>query len=353
MSAEALTNVSAALSTTFATRLARQMNRTAILARLIRVVPNDGPGGGKQVAWDVETSGATAVNFAEGADVSGFSYDPIQPATLPYGMYQSSFELTNLVLNAAAASLSGGQPREVGKLVEERIYGALTKIASNINADLFNGTGSGTGGNPSIIGFSSALIDTGSYAGISTTSYTEFASTIVGNGGTPRPLTLDLMSQVEAAIYIASGKQVTSVVGDPGVIRRYEGLFNESQRVELAGRAPGAMVSAGYPPGTMYWRGIPVIRDRNAPTGSLLFICDDNAEIRVLPWGEDADADGVGARAASAISSNGEEATLVPIPCMIYPLGRTGSAQKFVVETYAQLAVTRPNAFGLLNDVAE
>ena len=353
MSIEDLTNVSAALSTTFATRLARQMNRTAILAQLLRVVPNDGPGGGKQVAWDIETSGATAVNFAEGADVTTFNYDPLQPATLPYGMYQSAFELSNLVLNAAAASMRDGQPSEVGKLVEERIYGALTKIASQVNADLFNGTGTGTGGNPNVIGFSSALIDTGSYAGISTTSYTEFASTIVANGGTARPLTLDLMSQVEAAIYIASGKQVTSVVGDPGIIRRYEGLFNESQRIELAGRAPNAQVSAGFPPGTMFWRGIPVIRDRNAPTGSLLFICDDNAEIRVLPWAEDSDADGVNARQAAALSSNGETASLVPIPCMIYPLGRTGSAQKFVVETYLQLAVLRPNAFGLLNDLAE
>lgn len=354
MSAENLAALQSALSTTFSDTLARQMNRDAALARFLRTVPNTGQGGGKQVAWDVEFSGASAAAFAEGSDVapSEFNYDPLVPAVLPYGQYRSPFQVSNLEMNAAAASPM--QAKEIGKIVLERVFGGLTKIASVMNADLFTGTGTDGNGNPNIIGLSSALISSGSYAGISTALYPEWKSNLVNNGGVARSLTMDLLSQAEAALFQASGGSTEYIVTSAGVLRKYEGLFNMVQRVDQGGRSPTAPISGGFPPGTMYWRGIPIIRDRNCPVGTMYLMNGRQAELRVLPWAATGVDDGVPTTTQQATSSNGDTAiTPTSIPCMVYPLGRTGSGVKWVVETYIQLKVLRPNGLAILADISE
>lgn len=363
--ADVLANISSALSTTFAPEIVRAFNREAVLARLIPMKSDNGQGDAKQVAWDVSFSGATAAAFAEGSDVTAgeFTQDVDVPATLSWGQYRAAFQLSNLEINAASRSIANAI--ELGRIVTHRLFGSITKLASVINTDLWTGTGTASNGNPNIIGFTGtagtwngALITSGSYAGLSVGTYSEWAANLNTNGGTTRPLTFALLSQLERTIYTSSGRTPNCIVTTPGICSKYESLFQTQTRFNSndGGSMPryqGSMQAGMQGMETsLSWRGIPIYRDRNAPTGTLLMLDLDNTEGKYLPF-VPLSPDGVPVGTQALPSSNGQTTNPTPMQVNVYPLGRTGSAVKFVAEIYLQLAVKRTNAQGLLGDISE
>src|ERR1019366_3552657 len=98
MVAENLAGISTPLSTPFSARMRRQWNRTAVTAATIEMESAIGQGGGKQIGWDVEFSGACAASFAEGSDIGVIqsATNPSLPAVLQFGMYRSACQLSNL-----------------------------------------------------------------------------------------------------------------------------------------------------------------------------------------------------------------------------------------------------------------
>ena len=68
------------------------MNRLAVAAALIQAER----GAGKNAAWDVEFSGATADAVDEGSDVqeAEFTTDPPQAAVLHWAHYRQSFKIS-------------------------------------------------------------------------------------------------------------------------------------------------------------------------------------------------------------------------------------------------------------------
>ena len=347
---ESLSNISSALATTIGAKLRRQFNRKATLARQFEVVPASGQGGGKQITWDVTFSGAAAASFAEGSAIGAAeaASDVDVPAVLPYGYYRSTFQLTNLEIKAAKGSVAGATA--LGKLVWERLDGSLTKIASVGNADLFTGTGTDGSGNPNLIGLQTALAATGSYGGLSKATYPEWAGNVLANGGTPRPLTQDLIYNLDQLIFTASGSESNRIiVTSAGVYRKYAGLFEALKRVVVGpdGAAPKYEGGARE----LSWDGSPVIRDRNNPTGYMFMLTTDDIKIR--PLTEEVDEDQVMSRMMAAPSSNGETAEPTPFVCDVYPLGRVGSSVQFVAETYLQLQVERINSHGMIADISE
>lgn len=358
MAIDTLSAISSALSTTFAPQIVRAFNREAVLAKLLPVKDDGGQGDAKQVAWDVSFSGASAGTFTEGADVlvTDFAQDVDTTATLSWGLYRSSFALTNLEITAAARSI--GNATALGQMVMHRLMGSITKLASVINADLWAGTGASN----SIVGFvgssfNGALISSGTYATLATGTYPEWASNVLTNGGATRPLTFALMSQLERTIYTNSGRRPNCIVTSPGVLSKYESLFETQKRYNsneggAVDRYVGS-VQQGMEGMTtnLSWRDIPVYRDRNAPSGTLLMLDLENVEMKFLPF--PAASDGVPQQAMNVPSSNGQASTPTPLMAHIYPLARTGDAQKFSVVIYMQLAVKRTNAQGALGDISE
>ncbi|HEU4728394.1 MAG TPA: phage major capsid protein [Kofleriaceae bacterium] len=349
MAAELLSNLSPALAQTFAAQLTRNWNRMARLAQNIPILSGGGQGGGQNVAWDVEFSGATAASFVEGSDPSAgdFNQDPITKAILPWGQYRAPFQLSNLEINAAAANISNAA--ELGNIVGERFVGAITKIISVINADLFTGTGTDGSGNPTIVGLNTALANTGLYAGINKATFTEWQGNVNANGGTARPLALALLAAAEQAEFVASGMEPDALVCSAGVHSKYEGLFESIRRTVDSGQGP--IPSYQGSTGRLFWRGKPIIRDRNDPTGTLYGLNFAHLELRVLPWA--GVPDGVRVTQMEGQSSNGQDSQAVMIPVNVYPLARTGSAIKFMAEIYCQLKVLRPNAHFMIQDISE
>jgi hypothetical protein len=346
---ESLSNVSTALATTFSQRLRRQWNRSAVTAKLLAVEAASGQGGGKQIGWDVAFSGAAAASFAEGSAIgsSEAASDVNVPAVLPFGWYRSTFQLSNLEIKAAKGSVANASA--LGRIVWERLDGSLGKIASVGNTDLFTGTGTDGGGNPNIIGLQAALAATGSYAGLSKATYSEWAGNVLANGGTSRPLTQDLLYNLDQLIFSASGTEAKAIVCSPGVYRKYAGLFEAIKRVMVGPNGEAPKYEGGER--ELSWKGMPVIRDRNCPSGYLYMLNTD--DIRIRPLTEPANEDGIGMGPMAAISTNGEESSPTPFICDVYPLGRVGSSIQFVAETYVQLQVQRVNTSGFVSDISE
>lgn len=358
MASDNLSNVTAALSQTFAKRLVKTWNRQALLINQIPVVSDGGQGDAKQIAWDASFTGATAASFAEGSDVaaSEFNQDVLLPAVLPWGQYRAAFKLSNLEINAASRNVAGAV--ELGNIVGLRAEGSITKMLSVMNQDFFTGTGTDSSGNPTVIGLSAGLGASGQYAGLSKTSNVEWQGNVLGNGGIVRPLTFDLLANLEQNIFTTSGRQPDALICSPGVARKYEGLF-ETRRITLdngSSPVPGYQGSTRTPytgPTTnLFWRGLPIIRDRNCPANTIYMINLQELETKYLPFSPLA-PDGVNAYNALMPSADGTNFTPSNIMCTVYPLARTGSAVPFVAEVYVQLKVARPNSHGLLLDVSE
>lgn len=345
MSAEVLSNLSGALAQTYGTELVRIWNRAAVLLSMVSVKP----GFGKNLAWNAISSGASAASFAEGADVSTYAYDPAQAATLSWGQYQSAFQISNLEIQAAASTLAGGNPEELRNIVMERMFDSAAKMASVINADLFAGTGSDLSSNPTIIGLDTAGLATGTYAGIDKSSVTEWQGNVLSNGGTKRSLTVDLLNNLEQNIFTNSGESPDLIVCSPGVWRKYAGLFESIRRVPTEGG--GGVSTYDTMASRLAYKGIPIVRDRNATANSLYMLNTNYLELRPLP--QVASKDGVIVTSQMLPSSNGKMSGMTSLPVFMYPLARTGSAIKFVIEVYLQMAMRRPNAFGILKDIDE
>jgi hypothetical protein len=348
MAEETLASASNALAQTYAEKITRTWNRTGELARNLSVVAGGGIGGGKNVAWQVEMDGASAVDFAEGSDVTSgeFDFDPFQDAILPWGQYRASFEISNLMINALGNSV--GNAGALDDLWGERVFGKAAKLLDRINSDLYVGTGTGTQGNPCIIGLQTALAATGTYAGLSKSTYPEWAGNVGANGGIPRQLTMNVLSTTENIGFIAHNAQINAWFTSAGLRTKYEMLFEQIKRVVSDG---GAIQAYNGGAKDYFWRGNPILRDRQNPIGNMFGLDMTQIELRVLPWVPVTDGVPVGVR--DIPSSNGTDVKGTGIPVHIYPLGRTGSGVKFVLEIYAQLKVTLPEAHIVVTDVSE
>lgn len=352
MATQLLTDISNALSQLFAGTMQRQFNRHAVLFSLLRKTP----GRGKNVAWDVKFTGTgvRAEAYAEGADVlpAAFTTDTPVPAILPWGQYRSSFEVSGLALSAAAGST--GTPSDLVNLIEGDTRDAASALASLMNADLYSGTGAGN----TFVGLQSALAVGNTYATIDKLAQAEWDGNVDANGGVARPLTKALLDDMEQAIYQRSGMAPDVIVCTPAVAKKYESLFdtmtrviNESGEISPLRRNIGAPLirdRSGYY--GLSYKGIPVYRDRNAPSGAngddLYMLNTEQIEIEFLAQ------PGVNTSvSASAAALEDDMGDSVGGLARLEYLAKTGDADKFTMKLYPQLKVRRVNCHGLVTDI--
>ncbi len=347
MATQVLSDISAALSTYFDGELQRQFNRTSVLCEALPKLP----GGGKSVNWDARLNRTThAAAFTEGADVAAgeFNVDPTVPAVLPWGQYRVAFSLSGI--SVAAAATSPGSAVELLDQFQSNLEDAASDLVSIINSALYTGTGA----NNQIAGLTGAgaLALTGTYAGILRSTYSDWAANVSANGGTARNLTKGIIDTLEAAVYRSSGKTPRLIVTTPEVVTKYESLFANEMRVqvdrgELSPIPNMPNVGAPFiPSNTGYtgltYKGIPVLRDRDCPTGKLFFLNPDFVNIRVLPQAN-----------LGTVSRSENRQAPAGISVRVESLAKTGDADKFQLVSYLQLQVKRPNTCGVLADISE
>ncbi len=372
MAGENLQTIFNALSVFFDPKLQRQWNRTTVLAGQLNANPATKPAelGGKQVAFDVEFTGATAQTVAEGSDVAASEYnqDIDEPFVLPWATYRSSFQVSEQEVDAARNSV--GTAEDLMDLFGARIESAGSVIASQIENDMLVGTGVDGSGNPTIIGiYGGAISASGAYGGLNPATWTEWAGNVLANGGTPRALSADLTEQADANIFTASSLQWNLAMTSAGVTRKWASLFTTggpgAQNVPLARVNDGANYDLGRPTGPvggapaqqqgLFLKGQPLFRNRLNPTGKLALLNTDHIRVKYMPRTlRQADIDfmqlmqieGSSGRAPSSITATG-------IPMRIAVLAKTGDSYKISCRVTLQMAVVRRNAQAIVQDISE
>lgn len=362
MAIDVSSDIAAALSQRFDPKIRRQYNR---VTRLAQSLPSEGAiqGNNKNVAFDVVLGdsfngfGQTANAYPEATAVASNEQttDTIAPAILPWALYRSAFSVSDQEFDTAF--VSGGTPDAASiKLLEERILSATSKLASVENVDLWTGTGTATSGvyvgAPNIIGITGgALAASGSYAGISVSDYPSWASNVSANGGVARPLTFDLLAQLETEIFNACDEKPNLIVCSSNVWRKYSLLFEPLRRFNDSQNKYDTSVDM------LEWRGIPVIRDKDAPesngTGMLVMLNTNFISKVYLPPTQASRADVWQVQDDALKGFNGNETfTDTSTPVRIIPLARTGDYMNFMVKSTIQMKVARRNAHGVMTDLS-
>jgi hypothetical protein len=372
MAGENLATIFNALPQLFEGELQRQWNRTTVFLDQIRAAKGVSEGKGKNVAFDVEFSGATASTVAEGSDVASTEYaqDIDVPAIAPWAHYRSSFQVTETELDAAFSSGPAGMPTALTDIFGARILSAGAQIAAQIENDALIGTGVDTNGNPTVIGiYGGAISATGVYLNINPATYTEWASNVTSNGGVTRQFTPDLAEQVDTNIFTSASIPWNLAMTSPGVARKWSQFFTQGSAgnnnlplVRMNDNAGQPVYGLGVPNDSamqydkMYLKGRPLMRNRLNPTGKLALLNTDKLIMKYLPASASMQRDLaafyqlIGLQGSSGGNMN---ITATGMPMRVARIAKTGDSIKVSMKITCQMAVTRRNAHGLLVDISE
>ena len=370
--AELSTAILSALSQTFQPDIKRQWNRICPLLGALSASGSMGEAKGKNVAFDVEFTGATAGTVAEGADIAAGEYnsDINVPAVFNYATYRSSFQISEQEVDMARSSL--GTADALMNVFGERILGCSQQLARAIETDCLTGTGVDSNGNPTIVGiFGGALSASGAYGGLNPATYSEWGSNVLANGGTLRTLSPDLMAQADGLIYTASTLPWNVMLSSVGVARRYESMFTtgayqgtQQSLVRMMDNGTSPQYGMGIPnDGQMQWsdlyyKGKRVVRDPVSPANKIAFLNTDLIKVKYLPHvptkNEIELFDMLGLVGQTGAGSGGQgpiQATSIPV--RLVEIAKTGDSHKISMRVTLAMAVTRRNACALLQDVQE
>jgi hypothetical protein len=357
----------------FDEQLYRQWNRTTVLLGELQARPGAVQEYvAKNVAFATEFSGATASTVAEGSDIAATEYatDINQPAVFSWATYRSSFQVTEVEIDAARQAM--GSAAALRDIFEARILSAGATIAAQIEADALTGTGVDVNGNATLVGiYGGALTASGAYGGINANTYPEWASNVLTNGGTTRALTPDLAEQADQNIFIGSSIPWNLVMTSAGIARKYTSMFtqgpagtniplirmNDQAGAPVYGLSP--QLDAQGQLDSIMFKGRKVLRNRLNPTGKLALLNTDFIKIKYLPRSLSA-ADkeflrmmGIEGSSGGGASGGGGPIQATGIPMRITNIAKTGDSLKVSCRVTLAMGILRRNAQALLQDLAE
>lgn len=332
-----LSYISTVLNQTYQPIIADQLNQNTVLLSRVRKTL----GGGKNIAFDAKvTRAAEGGSYASGADITpgATSHDVEVPAVLAWKRFEVPFKVSGDALAAANAAGPAAYANLFGKQIEDATRNLGIILGSQIYAD-----GTGNSAND-MDGLQAALLDSGTYAGISRVTYSAWRATVLANGGVDRALTEALMRQLERTIFTTCGLPPNLIVTTPAIVDKYEALFDSIKRQDVK--------DGTYNLGAkeLTYKGIPIVRDALCPAGHMYFLSMNNGlsleQLPPVPM------------AAGVVLSHGQKPILtadgnVGLQVAIDMLGQTGDAFKGYVKAYMNLKVERPNAHGVIKDIDE
>lgn len=337
-----------ALEQRFRARVQRQPNRATVTLNLL----SNRPGSGKNVAYDVTVGTATGQVFDDGEDVVVYNADTDLPATLAWAEYGDAFAITGRAEDAA-----NGDGTELARLYLNKMMGARDRTAQKINTDIW--TGAGTASPQKLLGITTAagpLDSTGVYAGIDRSTYPQWAGNVYGNSGLTRSVSIGLVEQAFEGTYLAAGTAVDAMVTTPAIHRRLAELVAPNRRFvqQVNIRGQKITLEAGYH--AIEINGVPVFKDKDAPTGYLGGLALDHIGIEYLPVADARkDSDYLG---MYPISGTPEEQAMkegfmggAPLMAALWKLSRNGNKRKLQLLTTIQMWCDKPNANFIIKDL--
>jgi hypothetical protein len=343
-----VSSIAGALQKRFESDVVSNIQRAAPMLHILG--PNVRDADGQNITWSVKfgdaAPAASAAAISEGADVSTFNTDTKEAAVLQYGTYHDAFEVTGKAISVALAS---GRPEVLAALFESEVTDSAQRLARVLGDEFYNGTGSGermTG----LLG--GAILASGTYAGISRGTYTQWRGNVAGNGGIARSLSFSLMRAMSTAVYKASGSRPDAIVCGPSTRDALGALYGEMRRWTDTVMGPGGpiVLRSGFK--ALEFDGIPVIEDVNCPEGKMLFLSMGKLFFKQLPQPGQYVAQGSTQR---PLETQGEQTTgggPTRLRIRIQPLAILGDKYRFAIYIYPQVQVRQPNAFGVLEDLS-
>lgn len=318
----------------------RQINRRSVLLKALRLVP----GGGKNVAWTVEGSGAVAENYTDGADAANFGSDSQQAAVLNWALERANFRVTDLARRAAASSET---PQGVQDLVGRNMENASAALASRLNSELFVGPGTGT----RVCGLDEAIGDNANtYAGIDRSNADNaFWRPYVIDPGSSTTLTLAQIRKDLGTIYDQCGEQPDVAMCSTDVFNTVVNLFEATRRrVQDIQTARGIVkLDAGY--GAVEVDGCMFLKDKDAAANTIYYLNSNYVEIEYLPPDP---------KLLNELRNLGMEMPMddgygaFPLGILCEKLAKTGPSDKYECLANLQLAVRKPRSCGVRLNVA-
>jgi hypothetical protein len=215
-----------------------------------------------------------------GTSFSGFDTLPTSASDTRVNMtFEPKFYAENvaLPLTELAANMTDNQ---VLDLAEIEMKSRAQDMANSIGT-LFYGTGAGNSGKD-FTGLEGIIDDgsnTASYGGLTRTTYTTLNSTVTASGGS---LSLQKMSTMYNAI--SNGDITpTEIYTTPTIFSLYESLLSPMQRMNttMTGK-PGTTAGTGFT--DLWYKGMPVYKDRKCTSGVMYMINSDRLNFFALPF---------------------------------------------------------------------
>lgn len=348
----ALSDIQNALCQRLRPRVIEQYNRSDVKLNAFRKTA----GRGKNIAGDVTFGSVTLQTFTDGQVVTTFNKDTDVPWSLPWAELGDALKISGRAEDAAA-----GDDTELGALFVRKLMERKTSIAGGINVELYTGAG----GN-SIIGTQTAagpIDSTGTFAGISRSTYPQWAGNVLANGGLPRGLSMKLLEQAFEAVDASRGGGLTMGFVSPAMFNRLTAMAGDKVRVvqEAYIRGEALKASVGFQAVEVF--GVPVFKDVSAPAGTIELFNDRHIGIEYLPAAPTRMARGkviqmiplagtpqeqLNALVPGGAPSIGEASALMA--CLIN-LPYAGNAEAWQLVTTFNLWCDRPNAHVLIKDI--
>lgn len=336
MTAPVLSDIAAILSKLFSGPSLSQINRSAPLFSWLPKRPY----GGKACDWRVAGSGLTVSNFASGGAAPTATFDERIAATLAWGRYGVRISVADDAYSAARQQ--GGDA--IFDLFREEMELAAKAIAKDIENDLFAGAGTSN----TIAGVAAAILDSGTYAGIDSSSKTWFKSGAFGTAGSELAMTLAGFGDFEEACFDQFGAplgEADAYFTTSSLYGKYTSLLGANPQQVVNSPTPGAPgVDLAGGARSLSYNGVPVLRSGSCTAERIYALCRDEIELRYLPVTLPGGAPLMVEPIPVGDTNSGDE---VPAFLHVKRLGASGAAEDFFVYAQVQLVAKSRFAHGI------
>ena len=343
-----LTSLNPALEQFIRKEVVKQYNRPSVAADLLRKEP----GMGKNLAWDISVGTSTGQVFTEGQVVTTFNNDTELLATLAWTEYGDAFQITGRAEDAAQYSNT-----DLGRTWFFKMNQARERSALTYNNDLWSGTGTGNT-HIGLVSSGGGLDATGTYAGQSRATYSQWGGIKLANGGIPRGISLSTIEYGLELVFNASGKQPTFGLTTANIWRMLCELVDDQKRVNMPVIVRGEELTMQLGYMAVEVNGIPVFKDISIPSGQLVFLHEPSVAIEYLPAAPARIARGK-VMATVPLTGTPDEQKKVgmpaeggPLVALVIALPAGGNFENWQVVATSEVKVIRPNAHLWISDIA-
>lgn len=294
-----------------------------------------------QVKWNANVGGAQAQGRATTADASTTNTDTVKQAILSIGDRVLGHAFSILRTDIVQAKRTG--QGALRNLFSEHIQTAFDVILPELNRVIYQGTGNAA--SHGVTGLDAVLAST-NYAGIDSTTYTEWVSYVNANGGTLRALNADHFSAMEIALQ-RRGVIYDSIWTTPEIAEKYKKLFATDRNLTV-NQVNG---TADIDFSTVSYGGKPIYGDTQCPNNTLYFLDTRSIVLKTFALGEATnltdDTGRVIGSQANAQKTKGLNFLVAELP------SNNPHAVKYEISVQPQLRVRQPKRISALKDIIQ